>query len=341
MGLMDKPESQTAACTALDAYLEVLGPKIVSNYIALIMDRLSGLLSGPQTSLRVKALVTGAIGSAAHAAGEELFKPYFEPTLQRLQPFFSLTGEGEEQELRGIAMDALGTMAEAIGKEVFRPYFADSMAIAMNGATLGSARLKECSFLFYGVIARVFEADFAPYLEHVVPPMLESCHQTESGEDVVLSEQLSASSQFITPVFVINKEITYLVNAINGQAVEGFSTGESSTSRAESVIEVDDDDFDDEKALTVNSAIAVEKEIAADTLGTIFACTKEAFLPYLESATKELLNLLEHYYEGIRKSATTSLIEFIGVFQTLSGSPQWQPGLPLVRGIINPRDLAC
>ncbi|SRR5258708_3285552 len=339
MGLMDKPESQTAACTALDAYLEVLGPKIVSNYIALIMDRLSGLLSAPKTSLRVKALVTGAIGSAAHAAGEELFKPYFQPTLQRLQPFFTLSGEGEEQELRGIAMDALGTMAEAIGKEDFRPYFADAMAIAMNGATLGTARLKECSFLFYGVIARVFEMEFAPYLEHVVPPMLESCRQTESGEDIVLSEQLSASLQFIILDFVFNK-ITYLVNAINGQAAEGFSTGEPSTSRTEPTIAADDDDFDDEKALTVNSAIAVEKEIAADTLGTIFAHTKEAFLPYLEPATKDLLHLLEHYYEGIRKSATTSLIEFIGVFHSLSGSPHWQPGLPLVRCVVNPKDLA-
>ncbi|KAF8329441.1 ARM repeat-containing protein [Cantharellus anzutake] len=301
MSLMDKPESQTAACTALDAYLEVLGSKIVSNYISLIMERLSGLLNTPQTSLRVKSLVTGAIGSAAHAAGEELFRPYFQSTLQRLQPFFSLTAEGEEQELRGIAMDALGTMAEAIGKENFRPYFADSMAIAMNGVTLGSARLKECSFLFYGVIARVFEVEFTPYLEHVVPALLESCRQTESGEDFALSEQFA----------------------------DGFSTGDSGTPGVESTIDVDDDDFDDEKALAVNSAIAVEKEIAADTLGTIFTYTKEAFLPYLEPATKELLELLDHYYEGIRKSATTSLIEFIDVFQSLAGLPQWQSGLPL------------
>src|SRR5258708_18133540 len=114
MGLMDKPESQNAAFTALDAYLEVLGPKIVSNYIALIMDRLSGLLSAPKTSLRVKALVTGAIGSAAHAAGEELFKPYFQPTLQRLQPFFTLSGEGEEHELRLLATDPLRTLARLV-----------------------------------------------------------------------------------------------------------------------------------------------------------------------------------------------------------------------------------
>ena len=48
---------------------------------------------------------------------------------------------------------------------------------------MGSARLRECSFLFFGVMARVFGDEFAPYLAQVVPPLLASCKQAEQGED--------------------------------------------------------------------------------------------------------------------------------------------------------------
>lgn len=103
--------------------------------------------------------------------------------MDRLQHFLVLQGEGEETELRGITMDAVGTFAEAVGKDVFRPYFPDMMKQAFQGIEMGSARLRECSFLFFGVMARVFREEFAPYLSNVVPPLLTSCQQAEHGED--------------------------------------------------------------------------------------------------------------------------------------------------------------
>lgn len=189
MNLMSDSESQSSACTALDAFLEILGAQI-SQYITLIMERLGGLLE--TGSLKVKSLVTGAIGSAAHASGAA-FKPYFAVTLERLKPFFILTAEGEEQELRGIAMDCLGTLAEAIGRDDFRPYFADTVAMAIASAEVGTARLKECSFLLYGVLARLFEKEFTPYLPNVVPSLLASCKQLEHGDEANLTADIGAS----------------------------------------------------------------------------------------------------------------------------------------------------
>jgi hypothetical protein len=90
-------------------------------------------------------------------------------------------------------------------------------------------------------------------------------------------------------------------------------------------IELEDVDVD--KLLDVNSAIAVEKEIAADTVGTIFAATREHFLPYVEMCVVELVNLLPHYYEGIRKSCTDSLMEIVKTFYSISGDTEWQPGV--------------
>lgn len=179
MNLIDDPTTQRSACTALDALLEILHESI-DQYLPLIMERLGSLLTS--APIPVKAVVTGAIGSAAHASGPR-FLPYFQPTITHLAPFLSLTGEGEEIELRGITMDAIGTFSEAVGKDVFRPYFPDLMKQAFQGCEMGSARLRECSFLFFGVMSRVFGEEFAPYLPQVVPLILASCNQVEKGED--------------------------------------------------------------------------------------------------------------------------------------------------------------
>ena len=179
MNLINDPETQKAACTALDAVLEILHDNI-GQYLQLIMDRLANLLEN--APLSVKAVVTGAIGSAAHAS-KQGFLPYFLPPLNRIAQFLTLTGEGEEIELRGISMDTIGTFAEAVGKDVFRPYFSDMMKHAFSGMEMGSARLRECSFLFFGVMASVFGEEFAPYLPQVVPALLTSCQQLERGED--------------------------------------------------------------------------------------------------------------------------------------------------------------
>ena len=80
----------------------------------------------------------------------------------------------------------------------------------------------------------------------------------------------------------------------------------------------------------VNSAIAIEKEIAADTIGTLFAATQIHFLPFVEPCTLELVDLLSHYYEGIRKSAIDSLLEIIRTFYDLGDHEPWVPGATVV-----------
>jgi len=97
-------------------------------------------------------------------------------------------------------------------------------------------------------------------------------------------------------------------------------------------IEIEDVDID--KMLDVNSAIAVEKEIAADTIGTVFAATRNHFLPFVEQCTLELVQLLPHYYEGIRKSATDSLLEIVRTFYELSDHQEWLPGAKVVSDFV-------
>ena len=314
MNLINDEVTQKAACTALDALLEILHEHI-DQYLNLIMEKLAGLL---QTApIPVKSVVTGAIGSAAHAS-KERFIPYFQPTISVLANFLTLTQDGEETELRGITMDAIGTFAEAVGKENFRPYFADMMTQAFNGLSMGRARLRECSFLFFGVMAQVFEEEFAPYLERVVAALLESCNQDEHGEEHS-SEVIANAAQAFSS---------------GASASDAINVSADTDANGNQSVELEDLDLD--KLLDVNSAVAVEKEIAADTIGTLFRHTKTFFLPYVEPCTLVLVDLLDHYYEGIRKSATDSLLQTVRTFYEISDEPQWTAGIQ-VQQPLSPR----
>ena len=294
MELINAPETQRAACTALDALLEVMGDDI-GQYLPAIMERLTGLLD--TAPVAVKATITGAIGSAAHAA-KEGFVPYFVPLIQRIQPFLLLTEEGEEIDLRGIATDTIGTFAEAVGADAFRPYLPDMMRITVESLAMDQPRLRECAYIFFAVMARVFKEEFGPYLEHVVPKMLASFEQSEHD-----------------PV----------PGAPGDGTVPGFGVP------GENEDDDDDDGFVDMEELAnsfmnVSTAVAIEKEVAADSLGELFQYTRAAFLPYIEKATDELISLTSHFYQGIRKSAIATLFTFICTLNELSNPPAWVPG---------------
>jgi importin-4 len=128
----------------------------------------------------------------------------------------------------------------------------------------------------------------------------------------------------------------------SAEVVSAFSSG-SSPSNAIAIVDDSDateneEDVDLDKLLDVNSAIAVEKEIAADTIGTLLTPTRAHFLPFVEQRTLELVGLLPHYYEGIRKSATDSLLEIVRTFYDLSNEAAWCNSceyLPIFRSLVN------
>lgn len=175
--LLNEPVTQKHACIALDSMLEIL-PNDVGPYLNPIMERLVALLD--TVPLDIKAVIMGAIGSAAHSS-KERFLPYFQTTVSKVQQFLTLGNSAEEVELKGITMDSLGTFAQAVGKEAFQPYFADLMKQAFVFVGAGDARLSECSFITFDVLSEVFGEDFAPYLPTVVPAIINSLQQAETS----------------------------------------------------------------------------------------------------------------------------------------------------------------
>jgi hypothetical protein len=92
---------------------------------------------------------------------------------------------------------------------------------------------------------------------------------------------------------------------------------------------MDSDEWDDIGGVT---AIAMEKEIAAEVFGDIITHTRQKYVPYLENTVTKLLELVDHAYEGIRKAALGTLWRtYACLFQMAEkdGMQKWAPGLPL------------
>ena len=200
----------------------------------------------------------------------------------------------EHHDLRGYVTDALGTIASAVGKEKFLPYMDKSFHLAFEGLKMDSSRLRESAFVFFAVMADVLKDELIPVLPQIMPSLIETLNQ----EDLEFGEKIT------------EEDAKRLLDGND----DGFES----------------DDDDESVELNVNSALQLEKEIAADSLGEIFINVKSGFLPYLQTATEQLLELADTFYDGARKSALSSLWRFVVTLGELQITETWQPGLPLV-----------
>jgi len=212
----------------------------------------------------------------------------------------------EHHELRGSVTDTIGTIASAVGKDKFLPYMDKSFHLALEGLKMDSSRLRESAFIFFAVMADVLKAELIPVLPQIMPSLIETLNQ----------EDLDFAGDKIT-----EEEARRLLNGNDEEDLDS-----------------DDDDDDESLEMNVNSALQLEKEIAADSLGEIFINVKGGFLPYLQTATEQLLVLADTYYDGARKSALSALWHFVVTLGELQITEDWQPGLPLVTFPVHGRD---
>ncbi|KAJ1972304.1 hypothetical protein H4R34_005452 [Dimargaris verticillata] len=279
------------SCNALDAILEGMGSDVVQYLPALVQGLTHLLETGPT---KVKLTVTAALGSAAHAAKTE-FMPYFDGVIQRLQQLSAMSTDEDDYSLRAIAIDTVGIVAEAVGKDVFRPYLEDFMKLALAGLELPSGRLRDCTFLFFGTISKVLGDDFAPYLQYVVPALLQSCQVDEA---------------------------VAIEDVLNGSTHDDIDLGNDS----------DEHGDDEDDPYYVSNAVAEEKEVAADVLGEVFENTHSHFLPYANAVVQELVKLTEHDSESVRTAVVSSLFKCLVTYHAItvaSGSTlPWTAGLP-------------
>ncbi|KAG7661069.1 kap123 [[Candida] subhashii] len=175
------------ACYALDGLIEFMSHDAMGKYIEPLMNKLSHMLQQAHSS-SLKSAVVSAIGSTAFAAGKA-FTPYFDNSVQLLEPFISNAAETEgmtedDIELRASTFENISTMARAVGSESFSTYAKPLVEAAYNSLSSEHSRIRESGFAFISNMAKVYGAEFAGFLGQIVPQILKCLEQSEFTFDV-------------------------------------------------------------------------------------------------------------------------------------------------------------
>lgn len=311
-----------ASAMAVDSLIEGLEAEDAGKYVNELMPRFAMLIEHDDHKVQMAAV--SAIGSIASAA-EGAFQPYFNKTMQTLGKYIEIKASEDELELRSMVIDSLGKIAGAVGPEAFQQFVRPLMHASEEGLHLDNQRLKETSFILWSTLARVYEENFEPFLEGVVKSLFECLEQEETDSEVQLGAEASD---------LIGQEITIAGKKIKVAGANGRNEGDDIDEEEviKALMDTEDDDDDDWDDLGAVTAVAMEKEIAVEVIGDVLTHTKSKYMPYMQKTIETTLPLLEHTFEGIRKSAISTLWRAYACLwgQAEDGGMQkWQPGLPL------------
>ncbi|KAF2870215.1 armadillo-type protein [Massariosphaeria phaeospora] len=303
------------SCQAIDSLIEGLDPEDAAAYVPELIPRLSKLLH--HEDLKCKSAAIGAVGSIANAA-EKAFLPFFEQTMSSLSQYVRIKDSQDELDLRGVVCDAMGKIASAVGAESFEPYVLPLMEASEEALHLDHPRLRETSYILWSTMAKVYEEKFAKYLAGAVKGLEECLDQDEDGLEVQLGQH--AQELAGTELVAAGRKIKVPTTTDDDDDDDYSDLNEAAMD--------DDDDWDDIGV----TAIAQEKEIAAEVFGDIITHTRREYLPYLEKTVAKLMPLIDHNYEGIRSATLSTLWRTYACLFGLAegeGAPKWKPGLPL------------
>ncbi|KAL6709962.1 hypothetical protein ACN47E_000747 [Coniothyrium glycines] len=302
------------SCHAIDSLIEGLEPEDAGKYVPELIPRFSKLFH--HEDLKVKSAAIGAVGSIASAA-EKSFIPFFEQIMNELSPYVRIKDSQDELDLRGVTCDSMGKIASAVGPQPFEPYVLPLMEASEEALHLDHPRLRETSYILWSTMAKVYEEQFAKYLPGAVKGLQDCLEQEETGLDVELGEEAAD---------IVGGELI-----VQGRKIKiASATDDDDSDLNEAAMDdEDEDDWDDLEGVT---AVAMEKEIAAEVYGDIITHTRREYIPYLETTVTKLLELVEHSYEGIRKAALGTLWRTFACLYGMAegdGMSKWKPGLPL------------
>ena len=304
------------SCHAIDSLIEGLEPEDAGKYVPELIPRFSKLFH--HEDLKVKSAAIGAVGSIASAA-EKAFIPFFPQTMQELSSYVRIKDSQDELDLRGVTCDSMGKIASAVGPEPFEPYVLPLMEASEEALHLDHPRLRETSYILWSTMAKVYEEGFAKYLPGAVKGLNDCLDQEETNLDVEFGEEAAD---------LAGSEVIIQGQKIKVAAASDDDDDDSDLNEALMAGD-DDDDWDDLEGV---SAVAMEKEIAAEVYGDIITHTRREYIPYMEATVTKLLELVDHSYEGIRKAALGTLWRtFACLFGMAEGDgmAKWKPGLPL------------
>ncbi|KAG0344463.1 hypothetical protein BG004_004468 [Podila humilis] len=322
-GLQDSEAAvRRAACMALSSFAEEFDQEVAENH-ATLLPLVFNLMNEPTPEITKQAC--NALDTILEGLGDNILQ-YLPVLMQKLVHML----DHAQGETRAVVVAAIGSAAHASGG-AFAPYFGEILQRLRVLMTLHSNEdellLRGVSTDALGSIAdAVGKETFRPYLNEMMNLTLEGLQLDNTRLRECGYYFFSGISQ------VFEDEFSPYLSTIVPQLVASCQVDENATrleNETEDLEELDGDDTEEDLKYAFKSAIADEKEVAADTLGELFNNTGSAFLPYVESSVPVLIELTGHMSDGVRKASLGALFNFLRSFYRLSNAAQWQAGLPV------------
>ncbi|OZJ01999.1 hypothetical protein BZG36_04727 [Bifiguratus adelaidae] len=316
--------ARRAACICLGAFADELPDEIAESH-AVLLPLVLNLMDDSNADITKQAC--NALDAILESLQEEVLQ--YLPTL--MEKLIVLLDNATQNETKATVTAAIGSAAHSAGA-AFQPYFNTVIPRLQHLMTLKDTPddllLRGVATDTVGAVAEaVGKEAFAPFVQPTMQLALEGMQYDNSR----LRECSYCLYAILARVF--EGDFAVYLPTIMPQIFESCRAEEKDDFNLEGEIDLTTDAFDDDDDLLAgfnfNSAIADEKEVAADALGELFQHTRSAFLPYVENALNELVTLSAHISEGVRKAVVGSLFTYLKTFYLMSNPPDWQAGLPV------------
>lgn len=251
-------------------FCQEVNKESIAPYLPAIFEKLLILLNTGKTYVQEQAITT--IATVADSAGDNFVK-YYSAIMPFLLNILRQATQKEFRLLRGKAMECASLIALAVGKEVFAPNAAELIEILrQTQESITEADDPQSSYLLaaWARLCKVLEADFVPYLQFVLPPLL---HSAQLKPDFAL---IDADEDEDTVRDKYDEDWELLV--VDGQRV-GIRT---------TVLE--------EKCTAVEMLICYARELGA------------GFAPFVKEVMAIVVPQLKFYFhEGVRHAAAATI----------------------------------
>ncbi|KAF9978604.1 hypothetical protein BGZ73_001520 [Actinomortierella ambigua] len=267
------PRVRAHAAAALVNFCEACEKGILEPYLDGIFERLLSLLNTGTTYVQEQAITT--IATVADSA-EDRFVKYYSSIMPLLINVLRQATNKEYRLLRGKAMECASLIALAVGKEVFAPHANEFIQLLVQTqASVTEADDPQVSYLLaaWARVCKVLGRDFVPYLDIVMPPLLQSAQL--KPDFAVLDPEDDIETKY-------SAEDDWEFVGVDGQQI-GIKT---------TVLE--------EKCTAVEMLICYARELGP------------GFRPYIEKVREIVVPLLKFYFhDGVRHAAAATLPQLI------------------------------
>ena len=268
--VMDDMQSlrvKSYAAAAMVNFAENASKDCIAPYLETIIPKLLVLMDTGVTYAQEQAITT--LATVADSAGPE-FSKFYSSIMPTLLNFLHNSKHKELRSLRGKTLECSSLVALAVGKDIFATNAVEYINILHETqAGIVDSDDPQASYLLsaWARVCKILGADFAPYLETVLPPLIKSAQLKPDvvsfDPDAEVGDEYSAEEGW---------EMVHM----NGKKI-GIKT---------SIL--------DEKCTAVEMLVCYAEEMGA------------LFHPFVESIMKMLLPMLKFYFhDGVRYAACT------------------------------------